>query len=112
MSIGARIRQLREHHNLSGEKFGELCGVTKGMVSQWESDTSTPPTDRLRELKKHLSFSLDWLIDGVGEMEQCAISKDDYEAIRINRALGVRERAAWYRAGDALVEPPKHNGTQ
>lgn len=64
MSIGARIRQLREQNKLSGEKFGELCGVTKGMVSQWESDTSTPSTDRLIELRKHLVFSMDWLISG------------------------------------------------
>jgi transcriptional regulator with XRE-family HTH domain len=64
MSIGARIRKLREENELSGEKFGELCGVTKGMVSQWESDIVTPPTDRLIEIKKHLDFSYDWLISG------------------------------------------------
>lgn len=64
MTIGARIRQLREKHGLSGEKFGALCGVTKGMVSHWESDTSDPTVDRLIELRKHLNFSLDWLING------------------------------------------------
>lgn len=62
MSIGARLRQIRLRNNLSGEKFGELCGVTKGMVSQWESDLITPPTDRLIELRKHLVFSFDELL--------------------------------------------------
>ena len=64
MTIGARLRQLRIKNGLSGEKFGELCDVTKGMVSQWESDTVTPPTDRLLQLHKHLSFSFDWLLNG------------------------------------------------
>lgn len=64
MSIGARLRQLRIRNNLSGEKLGELCDVTKGMVSQWESDMTTPPTDRLLKLRQHLSFSFDWLLLG------------------------------------------------
>lgn len=65
MSIGARIRQLRLSNGLSGEKFGEMCDVTKGMVSQWESDTVTPSTDRLLALHKHLEFSFDWLLNGI-----------------------------------------------
>lgn len=64
MSIGSRLRQLRKANNLSGDKFGELCGVTKGMVSQWESDAVTPATDRLLELHRHLNFSFDWLLNG------------------------------------------------
>lgn len=66
MSIGSRLRQLRKANKLSGEKFGELCGVTKGAVSQWESDQVAPPTDRLLELRTHLPFSFDWLLDGEG----------------------------------------------
>lgn len=64
MTIGARLRQLRLRNGLSGDKLGELCDVTKGMVSQWESDTVTPPTDRLLLLHKHLNFSFDWLLNG------------------------------------------------
>ncbi len=64
MSIGARIRQLREQNNLSGDQFGELCGVSKGMVSHWESDTNTPTIDRIVKLRAKLDFSVEWLITG------------------------------------------------
>jgi transcriptional regulator with XRE-family HTH domain len=64
MTIGLRIRKLRERNNLSQEKFGELCGVSKASVSQWELGVATPPTDRLITLKKQLDFSFDWLIAG------------------------------------------------
>lgn len=64
MSIGSRIRQLRKANGLNGDQFGDLCGVTKGMVSQWESDLVTPPTDRLLELRGKLNFSFDWLLEG------------------------------------------------
>jgi transcriptional regulator with XRE-family HTH domain len=96
MSIGVRVRQLRESHNLSGEKFGELCGVSKGAVSQWENDTQTPPIDKLLLLKTHKKFSdisLNWIYTG-------EISKADM----IAQSLGVKERAQWYRIGNSLSE--------
>lgn len=62
MTIGARLRQLRTDHALSQDKLGEYCGVTKGMVSQWELNIVTPPTDRLIDLRKKLDFSYDWLL--------------------------------------------------
>lgn len=103
MTTGARIRQLREQHRLSGEKFGELCGgLTKGAISQWESDLVTPPVDRLVELKKHLDFSIDWIYTGNIDI-----------ATTIAQGLGVKERQAWYRAGRALAEPSEGtNGKQ
>lgn len=102
MSIGARIRQLRETNKLSGEKFGEMCGLSKGAISQWENNDVTPPVDRLIELKKHIDFSIDWLYTGnVSIAEQ------------ISQKLTAKERAAWYRVGNSLAEPEdKGNGTQ
>lgn len=95
MTIGARIRQLRKQHGLSGESFGALCGVTKGMVSQWESDRVVPSTDKLLELHKHLPFSFDWLLDGV----------DAYSTRnrKIAAALQVMERSPDY-VQDAAVQ--------
>lgn len=66
MSIGARLRQLRLANGLTQDQIGEICGVTKGMVSQWESDTVTPPTERLVALRGRLTFSLDWLMADAG----------------------------------------------
>src|SRR5512135_614713 len=85
MSIGARIRQLRQANGLSGEKFGELCGVTKGLVSQWESDQVTPTTDRLLELNKHLSFSFDWLLNGID-----SYSTSDPKLVAVCKAMETR----------------------
>jgi transcriptional regulator with XRE-family HTH domain len=62
MSIGARLRQLRLDNRLTQEQVGEICDVTKSMVSQWESDESTPATDRLILLRRRIDFSIDWLL--------------------------------------------------
>lgn len=103
MSIGARLRQLRKSMNLSGEEFGEILGVSKGAISQWENNDVTPPTDKMVELQKRITFSLDWLYTGRYSTAE-----------EISRKLGASERATWYRLGRSLAEPeePKDNGTQ
>ncbi len=67
MSIGAKIRIFRKKLNLSGTEFGDLCDVTKGMVSIWESDKNTPSISAILKLRENLRennlpiLSLDWL---------------------------------------------------
>lgn len=84
MSIGTRLRQLRESNNLSGDQLGEIMGVTKGMVSQWESDMGNPPTtERLLLLHKRIHFSLDWLLLD----EENVYSTSDPKIIAVCKAM-------------------------
>jgi transcriptional regulator with XRE-family HTH domain len=66
--MGPRLIQLRRRYKLSQSKLGELCGVSKAAVSQWETGISTPEIKKLIELRSKLNFSLDWLIAGEGEL--------------------------------------------
>jgi transcriptional regulator with XRE-family HTH domain len=60
-TTGTRLKDLREKSGLNQDQLGEICGVTKGMVSQWENDIVTPPIERMMLLKKKYHFKLDWL---------------------------------------------------
>ena len=40
-SMGDRIRRLREAQNLTQTRLGEMCGVSKSAVSQWEDGSTT-----------------------------------------------------------------------
>lgn len=68
MSTGSRLRELREHHKLNQETIGEICGVSKGMVSQWENNEVIPPVHRMLQLKQKYNFKLDWLYCEDGEL--------------------------------------------
>ena len=97
MSIGARIRQLRQSNGLTQEKFGELCEVTKGMVSQWESDSTIPPTDRLLKLRQHLVFSIDeLLLDNNPQLE----NKREDALLKLYRASDDRGRDTIFRVAE------------
>jgi transcriptional regulator with XRE-family HTH domain len=109
MSIGSRLRQLRKANNLSGDKLGELCGVTKGMVSQWESGDTTPPTDRLLALHKHLKFSFDWLLSG--EDNETTYSTSDPTLVEILKVLEPRNdylKTAAFKAVVTTVDLVEH----
>lgn len=67
MSIGAKIRQLRQRLGLNGDQFGDLCGVGRASVSHWESDTNYPSVESLLRLRQHEHFSFDWLLGGEQE---------------------------------------------
>ncbi len=66
MNTGSRLKQLRKHYKLTGDEVAEICGVSKGRVSQWESGKGEPSMAQVRMLKTVMDFTCDWLIDGLG----------------------------------------------
>ena len=68
-TIGERIKKLRESHNLTSAQFGEIAGVTKGAVSQWESDITDPKAMPLMKISRDFNISIDYLLFGEDENE-------------------------------------------
>lgn len=116
MSIGARLRELRKQNGLSQERFGELCNVSKGMVSQWEANLTTPPSDRLIELRKHLLFSVDWILTGEIHDYKTRISPPLRELLRVaeklpdNAVIDLTREGSVY--SELLSRPKNNNSTQ
>jgi len=82
MTLGSRIRKLRQSAKLSGESFGALCGVTKGAVAQWESGLSTPTIGNVMTLHDKLAFDLNWLLAGQGPApDENAIDHADLQRV-------------------------------
>lgn len=60
-TMGSRIRELRANADISQAKFGELFGVSREAVSQWEKGKSTPEQPKLEAIAARYAVSLDWL---------------------------------------------------
>ena len=58
MSLGQRIKLLREKLGLSQEQLGERLGVSFQAVSGWERDINAPDTGRLLRLAEALKTSV------------------------------------------------------
>ena len=48
--IGDKIYKLRKSKNLSQEEFANSIGVTRQIVSKWESNQSIPGVDKLKKI--------------------------------------------------------------
>lgn len=73
MAIGARIRQARGHKLFSQEDLGRAIGVSREMISQYESgDVVEYPLGRLASIAKHCGVKPCWLAFGLGSMTEDA----------------------------------------
>ncbi|HDZ8855704.1 TPA: helix-turn-helix domain-containing protein [Aeromonas dhakensis] len=68
-----RIRELRKKHGLTQQKLGELIGVKKSSISQWENDEHSPSGDNLAQLSKVFGVSAHWLATGKGSPELSSV---------------------------------------
>lgn len=62
MTIGTRIKQLREEQNLTQEQLAESLGITSRAVSQWECDRTSPDISQLPALANIFNVTTDMLL--------------------------------------------------
>ncbi len=62
LDVGKIIREARKRLGLSQEKLGELVGVTRSAVNQWESGKTTPESDKLPELARILKLAAEEML--------------------------------------------------
>lgn len=106
-----RLKFAREQIGVRPIDVAKEVGVSSATVSDWESgEIKKLEGENLLKVCEFLNISPRWLIFNKGEMTEISLSNDDLHALKINRALGSRERKAWYRAGDSLAEPDGDDG--
>lgn len=62
MRFNERLQKLRKERSLSQEQLADNLGVSRQAVSKWESGSSYPETEKLIELSKLFSVSIDELL--------------------------------------------------
>lgn len=62
-----RIRTKRKEKGFTQQKLGDLVGVTKTTVSQWEKGDYSPSGENLYNLAKAFEVSAEWLLSGKGD---------------------------------------------
>ncbi len=63
MKLGPKIQQYRKKNQLSQEQLGEIVGVTRQTIANWEMGESCPDILQARALAQTFSISLDELLE-------------------------------------------------
>lgn len=61
-TLGIRIRNLREDHDMTQKDLSALIGLTPKMISFYENEQRTPPIDILIRLAHIFNVSIDYLV--------------------------------------------------
>lgn len=54
-TFAKNLRKIMDDKNLTGEKLGEMIGVTKGSVIHWSNGSRFPKENHIRDLVKVLN---------------------------------------------------------
>jgi transcriptional regulator with XRE-family HTH domain len=60
--LGERIRLARQKAGLTQPQLAELLGVSKGIISRWETGLARTSLDRLEPLARNLNLSLETML--------------------------------------------------
>lgn len=91
--LGENILNLRKKEGFSQEQLGDLVGVTRQTISNWELNETAPNPEQLKLLSKALNVSIDKLLDNeYGEVLMNKINNTERLAgmvIKILKVLGI-----------------------
>ncbi len=59
--FGAILKELRSKSNLTQEKLAKQIGITKAVVSRYETNQIVPPFETVRAIARIFNVSLDYL---------------------------------------------------
>jgi transcriptional regulator with XRE-family HTH domain len=68
-TVGDRIRQQRQNLDLTQEKLAKAANISKGFLSDVETNTRNPSAEYLLRIANALGVSLDYLMKGGDEPE-------------------------------------------
>lgn len=68
MSLGNRIKGLRENNNISQKELGEGIGVSDVMISMYEQGKKNPSLPTMTKLSEYFGVTTDYLL-GIEPLE-------------------------------------------
>lgn len=63
MKLSEKIIKLRKEKGLSQEEFGDKINVSRQAISKWESEQSQPEVEKIKEISKVFSVSIEYLLN-------------------------------------------------
>ncbi len=92
VSIGQRLKQVREQLGLSQAQLAKKIGFSQKAISHWERGERDIPTQALIALKR-IGINIDWLLTGEGEPLTNDPKKE--EILRIMQELEEKDPATF-----------------
>lgn len=77
MSVGSRIKELRNSLDLTQQKFADRLGIQRGIIGKYEVDVSAPSDAVISLICREFHVREAWLRDGAGDMLEQLTEDED-----------------------------------
>lgn len=67
MTIGERIKILREEHGMTQSELGMVCGVSDKAISTWENDKNIPRMGAIQKMADYFHISKSSIVEGYSD---------------------------------------------
>ena len=84
LNFGSKLKELRKNHKLTQQQLAERVGVSKSVISYYESGDRYPSYDILVKIARIFHTSTDFLLDISREniIDVTGLSRDEISAVR------------------------------
>ncbi len=97
MTIGEKIKQLRQKNDVTQEKLAEYLNITYQSVSKWENNNAMPDVSLIVPLANFFGVSIDELFDRTPDEEKKEIDEAMWETQHIDNKGMYKEKIALWR---------------
>ena len=67
--FGDKIYNLRKQKNITQEEFGDMVGVSRQTVSQWEANVMSPKADKLQKICEVLNVDVGYFFENTNKSQ-------------------------------------------
>lgn len=112
--IQDRLKELRDHFNLTQKDFGKKLNLSISQISSYETGHRNIPDRTISDICRIFKCNKNWLVDGVGEMIASDIDELDVEeetkiALKKLNELDYEDRIAIQKLIDAAYFKAKNS---
>lgn len=114
MTMGDRIKYLREKHNMTQDELGELLGVQKSAIRKYEKGSvENIKRTSIKKMSEHFGVSPAWLMGFDGEQQNettFTVSSDLQELCGLIEQLDAVDRAEIKGTVKQMLKSEKYAG--
>ena len=78
-NFGERIKQLRKKRGLNQSELAKILGVSRTMISAYESDMRKPSYENLIAIVMYFNISMDWMFGNAGDKDPVILDLSKFE---------------------------------
>lgn len=110
LTLGERIRELREAKHLTLDELARLSGIDKSQLSRYEAGSADPTFGRLKRLAAALEVRAGYFFGEIPELEDLThahvAARESLRLFLAGRSIPERQKKRYWRATD-LPQAPK-----